>query len=89
MLQEGVVLELRSRHGHSAQPESQQVMAVLQAVLDVLSAEGMKPSPTAIFAACMSSLESSPETRKSPQVRGCAAADDMRAPRYDVRLYAA
>ena len=66
---DGVVAELRARHGRSTQPESGAVLAVLQAVLDVLAAEGMAPSPTAIFAACMSSLESSPDTRKDPLVR--------------------
>ncbi|KIY94702.1 hypothetical protein MNEG_13261 [Monoraphidium neglectum] len=63
----GVVAELRARHGHSAQPESQQVLAVLQAVLDVVAAEGMQPSPTALFAAVMSALERE-DTRSSPQV---------------------
>jgi hypothetical protein len=64
----GVVAELRARHGRSAQPESQQVLAVLQAVLEVVQAEGLQPSPTALFAAVMSALERK-ETRSSPQVR--------------------
>ena len=72
----GVVAELRARHGRSTQPESSAVMAVLQAVLDVLAAEAMAPSPTAIFAACMSSLESSPDTRKDPQVRTGARVEE-------------
>jgi hypothetical protein len=64
----GVVAELRARHGRSMQPESLQVMAVLQAVVEVVTAEGLNPAdPTTLFAACMSSLER-PDTRGSPQV---------------------
>lgn len=67
-MDEGVVAELRARHGHSQQPESQQVIAVLQAVVEVVTAEGMNPSePTTLFAAVMSALER-PDTRASPQV---------------------
>jgi len=63
-----VVAELRARHGHSKQPESLQVLAVLQAVVEVVTAEGMNAGdPTTLFAACMSSLER-PDTRSSPQV---------------------
>lgn len=69
----GVVAELRSRHGHSAQPESQQVLAVLTAVLEVIAAEGLQPTPTALFAAVMSALERE-DTRSSPQVSAGAAA---------------
>lgn len=50
----GVVQEVYARHGHSTQPESQQVIAILQAVLEVLNAEGLPPTPTALFAALMS-----------------------------------
>eukprot|EP00878_Enallax_costatus_P036532 GHUV01041032.1.p1 GENE.GHUV01041032.1~~GHUV01041032.1.p1 ORF type:complete len:246 (+),score=51.10 GHUV01041032.1:709-1446(+) len=53
----GIVTEIQSRHGHSAQPESQQVLAVLQAVLEVINAEGMAATPTTIFAALMSALD--------------------------------
>eukprot|EP00775_Hariotina_reticulata_P011429 gene11429-11575_t len=53
----GIIVEVRSRHGHSAQPESQQVIAVLQAVLEVIQAEGMSTTPTTIFAALMSALD--------------------------------
>lgn len=64
----GILTELRARHGHSRQPESQQVLAVLQAVVEVVTAEGMNPSdPTTLFAAVMSALER-PDTRTSPQV---------------------
>lgn len=50
----GVVQEVYARHGRSAQPESRQVIAILQAVLEVLKAEGLPPTPTALFAALMS-----------------------------------
>lgn len=63
----GIVSELQSRHGHSAQPESQQVLAVLQAVLDVMSAQGMSATPTTMFAALMLALER-PDAQESPVV---------------------
>jgi ribosomal RNA-processing protein 12 len=64
----GIVAEVQSRHGHSAQPESQQVVAVLRAVLEVIQAEAMSATPTTIFAAIMSVLEK-PETQRAPQVQ--------------------
>jgi ribosomal RNA-processing protein 12 len=64
----GVVGEVYGRHGHSAQPESQQVLAVMQAVLDVIRAESMPVTPTTMFAAIMSALEK-PEAQAAPQVR--------------------
>jgi hypothetical protein len=67
----GIVAEIRSRHGHSAQPESQQVLAVLQAVLEVIAAEGMTATPTTIFAALMSALER-PDAQSSPAVSTAA-----------------
>lgn len=63
----GIVAEIRGRHGHSAQPESQQVLAVLQAVLEVIAAESMSATPTTIFAALMSALER-PDAQSSPAV---------------------
>ena len=63
----GVVGEVYGRHGHSAQPESQQVLAVMQAVLDVIRAESMPVTPTTMFAAIMSALEK-PEAQAAPQV---------------------
>jgi hypothetical protein len=63
-----VIDELRARHGHSSQPESLQVMAVLQAISEVVTAEGMNPQdPTTLFAAAMSALER-PDTRTAPEV---------------------
>jgi len=47
-----------------------QVCAVLQAVLDVVASQGLQPSPTAIFAAVMSSLDR-PATQASAEV--CSA----------------
>ena len=64
----GVVGEIYAKHRNSTQPESQQVCAVLGAVLEVVQAEGLQPTPTALFAALMSSLEK-PETQASSQVR--------------------
>ena len=49
-----------------------QVCAVLQAVLDVVAAQGMQPTPTAIFAAVMSSLDR-PQTQASAEVRRISA----------------
>ncbi|PNH02025.1 Ribosomal RNA-processing protein 12 [Tetrabaena socialis] len=62
----GVAAELSQRHGRSAQPESQQVMAVLRAVTDVIRSEGLPLSPTSYFAAVMSALEK-PDTQAAPQ----------------------
>ena len=64
---DGVAAEIYAKHRHSAQPESQQVCAVLGAVLEVVQAQALQPSPTALFAALMASLEK-PETQSSPQV---------------------
>ena len=63
----GVVAEIYAKHRNSTQPESQQLCAVLGAVLEVVQAEGLQPTPTALFAALMSSLEK-PETQASSQV---------------------
>lgn len=68
----GLLAEVQARHGHSAQPESLAVCAVLQAVLDVVAAEGLEPTPTAIFAGIMSALER-PNALESPEARGAAA----------------
>ena len=48
-----------------------QVCAVLQAVLDVVASQGMQPTPTAIFAAVMSSLDR-PATQASAEVLLCS-----------------
>ena len=63
----GIVSEIYAKHQKSIQPESQQLCAVLGAVLEVVQAEGLNPTPTTLYAALMSSLEK-PETLASPQV---------------------
>lgn len=65
--QDDLASEIFRRHGHSAQPHSQQLCAILSAVLEVLRAEGLQPSPTALYAALMSSLEK-PETLNNSEV---------------------
>lgn len=62
-----VVNDIFARHRKSTQPESQQLCLILSAVLDVIRAEGLQPTPTALFAALMSSIER-PETAASPEV---------------------
>ena len=64
----GVAGELYDRHKRSSQPESRQVCAVLGAVLEVVSAAGMQPTPTTLFGAVMSSLDKT-ETQESAEVR--------------------
>ena len=64
----GFVTELLAKHKNSAQPESKQLCAVLGAILEVLASEGLQPTPTALFAAVMSSLEKV-ETQGMPEVR--------------------
>ena len=51
-----VASELLAKHLRSKQPESQQICVVLGAILEVLDGEGMEATPTALFAAIMSSL---------------------------------
>lgn len=65
----GITTEILAKHGHSAQPESQQLVAVLHATTEAIKAEGLPATPTAYFAAIMSALER-PETHNSAQVRG-------------------
>ncbi|GLI63541.1 hypothetical protein VaNZ11_006530 [Volvox africanus] len=62
----GVATEVAQRYGRSAQPESQQVVAVLRAITDVIRNEGLSPSPSSYFAAIMSALEQ-PSTQGSQQ----------------------
>ena len=64
--------EIKARHGHSMQPESLQLKAILQAVTEVIQAQGMEVTPLTLFAATMSALEK-PESLASPQVRAGAA----------------
>ncbi len=62
----GVAAEVAMRFGRSGQPDSQQVVAVLKAITDVIRAEGLPVSPTSYFAAIMSALEK-PDTQASQQ----------------------
>jgi ribosomal RNA-processing protein 12 len=66
----GLTAEVLRLHGHSAQPESVQVVAVLSAMTEVVKGEQLAVTPTSLFAAAMSALEK-PETQLAPQVR-CA-----------------
>jgi ribosomal RNA-processing protein 12 len=63
----GVVTEIFNRHRKSTQAESKQVCVVLAAVLEVIKAEGLQPTPTALFAALLASL-AKPEALASAEV---------------------
>jgi len=67
---EGLIASLESRHRFSRAPQSLAVVAVLGAVREVLAAEGLRETPTTLFAAVMSSLERE-ETQASAEVREC------------------
>lgn len=67
-MEKGLVAEILAKHGQSAAPESRQIVAVLQAVSEVIRAEGLPVSPTSLFAAIMAALDK-PETRSSEEVR--------------------
>ncbi len=70
-----VASELLAKHLRSKQPESQQICVVLGAILEVLEGEGMEATPTALFAAIMTSLQSpkasSGKSQQSPQASFC------------------
>jgi ribosomal RNA-processing protein 12 len=61
------IASLHAKHARSAQPESKQVCVVAEAIAEILRQENIAPSPTAVFAAVMSSLERA-ETSASPEV---------------------
>ena len=63
----GIAGELLQKHQNSAQPSSQTLCAVLRATLEVLQAEGLDATPSALFAAVMSSLER-PQGYSTPEV---------------------
>lgn len=75
-----VAEEIFARHRNSTQPESQQLCIILTSVLEVIAAEGLQPTPTALFAALMSSLQR-PETISNPEVT--AAMCNVLAPVLD------
>lgn len=64
--------EVVSRYGASQQAASQQVVAVLRAVEEVVQAQGLALTPTSYFAAIMSALDK-PETTQSGEVGPLAA----------------
>lgn len=79
----GVAAELRARHGHSNAPESVALLAALAGLVEAAAERGLDPSnPVTLFAAAMGTLEASPASRESPQVRPSAAhcARAMRPP---------
>ncbi|PSC74246.1 ARM repeat superfamily [Micractinium conductrix] len=59
--------EIHSKFSGKTQPESRQLVAILGAVSEVLKAQGLEVTPTAMFAALMASLEK-PETLASGEV---------------------
>mmetsp|Transcript_19672 Transcript_19672/g.54892 ORF Transcript_19672/g.54892 Transcript_19672/m.54892 type:complete len:1497 (+) Transcript_19672:183-4673(+) len=63
----GITEEVMAKHGHSNQPESQQLVAVLAALTEVIHAQSLPLTPTSFFAATMSALEK-PDTRSSSLV---------------------
>jgi hypothetical protein len=63
----GLAGELLEKHQNSTQPSSQTLCAVLRATLEVLQSEGLEATPSALFAAVMSSLER-PQGYSSPEV---------------------
>jgi hypothetical protein len=60
--------QLRARHATSKQPESQAILAVLSAVVDVISSQQLQPTPVSVFAAVVSSL-STGGSQNDPQAR--------------------
>ena len=67
MAEGSVAAEIYDRHKRSSQPESRQVCAVLGAILEVVAAERLQPTPTTLFAAVMSSLAKG-ETQETAEV---------------------
>jgi hypothetical protein len=65
--QAAFVEQLRARHATSKQPESQAIVAVLSAIVDVLSSQRLQPTPVSVFAAVVSSL-STGGSQTDPQV---------------------
>lgn len=65
--QSRLVNEILARHGRSQQPESQQLCAILAALVDVIKSQQSEPTPAALFAAIMTSL-GKPETLANLEV---------------------
>lgn len=66
--QAAFIEHLRARHATSKQPESQAIVAVLSAVVDVISSQQLQPTPVSVFAAVVSSL-STGGSQNDPQAR--------------------
>ena len=62
----GLVAELQAKFSNNKQAETQQMLAVLGACASVLASAGLPETPTAVFAASMSSLERA-EIQASPE----------------------
>ena len=65
--QAAFVEQLRARHATSKQPESQAIVAVLSAIVDVIGSQKLQPTPISVFAAVVSSL-STGGLQTDPQV---------------------
>lgn len=66
--QASFVEQLRAKHLNSKQPESQNIVAVLSAIIDVINSQKLQPTPVSVFAAVVSSL-STGDAQGSPQAR--------------------
>ncbi len=60
------VEQIRAKHANSKQPESQCIVAVLSAIVDVIKSQKLQPTPISVFAAVVSSL-STGDAQGSPQ----------------------
>ena len=76
----GLAQVLLQKHSNSTQESSQTLCAVVRATLEVLQGEGLEATPSALFAAVMSSLER-PQGHSSPEARSCCNASS------DIRVY--
>ena len=65
-----IIDDILGKHSRSAQPESQQLVAVALAIKEVVLSEKLEATPTSFFAAAMSALEQ-PATQSTHQT--CAA----------------
>ena len=63
-----VVDEIFARHRNSTQPESQQLCLILSSILEVIAAQGLQPTPAALFAALMATLRSPDTTAATPEL---------------------
>lgn len=62
-----IIDDILGKHSRSAQPESQQLVAVTLAIKEVVLSEKLDITPTSLFAAAMSALEQ-PGTQSTPPV---------------------